>query len=209
MIRFFGKILRGQSLARAMMNHAFCSYTISGKVVDVGGGRSPDYYDYLQKDSGYQIEPIDASLSGIDFESDSLPHADSIADTVICANVLEHIYNHTFLVGEMHRIMKEEARLIGFVPFLVNYHPDPHDYFRYTEEALRKIFNTAGFRDVEITMVGAGPFAVNFNNITLSMPYIARIFVFPVYTFVDWLFVMLRPDSRRRYPLGYAFSMRK
>jgi SAM-dependent methyltransferase len=209
MIKFFGKIVNGQSLARAMMNHAFRSYTISGKVVDVGGGRSPDYYEYLQKGSDYSIEPVDASLSGIDFESDHLPQSDGIADTVICANVLEHIYNHAFLISEIRRIMKNGAYFIGFVPFLVNYHPDPHDYFRYTEEALKKMFETAGFQEIDVTVVGAGPFAVNFNNITLSLPLVVRMFVFPIYTIADWLVTTLRPGSRRRYPLGYVFSMRK
>jgi SAM-dependent methyltransferase len=209
MIRFFGKILSGQSLARAMMNHAFRSYTISGKVVDVGGGRSPDYYEYLQKGSDCKVEPVDTSLSGINFESDHLPQADGTADTVICANVLEHIYNHNFLISEIRRIMKGGACFIGFVPFLVNYHPDPHDYFRYTEEALKKMFETAGFKEIDIIVVGAGPFAVNFNNITLSLPLVVKVSVFPIYTLFDWLFTTLRPSSRRRYPLGYVFSMRK
>ena len=209
MIRFFNDIIKGHSLARAMMNNTFKLYEITGHVIDVGGGRSPDYYKYLKHNSVCSVEPIDASISGIDFEKDPLPQSDGIADVVICANVLEHIYNHSFLVSEIWRITKDGGKFIGFVPFLVNYHPDPHDYFRYTGEALKRIFESSGFRDIRIEIIGGGPFAVNFNNITLSLPILLRMCVFPVYAFMDWLFLIISPHSRTRYPLGYVFSMRK
>lgn len=191
------------------MNQSFKQFSVSGKVVDVGGARKPDYFDYLKQESVTSVEIVDGLLSKVDFEKDKLPYADGYADSVVLANVLEHVYNHAFLVAEVHRILKKGGTLVGFVPFLIQYHPDPHDYFRYTKEALERIFKSAGFSQVQIVTVGRGPFSVNFNTIVLSFPRLVRVFLFPFYYATDVLFLKLRPRVGERYPLGYSFILKK
>lgn len=199
------KLLAGQTPARILMNYGFAKHTLSGRVVDIGGGHSPDYYQYFSQASGTTLEIIDGSLSGIDFEKDALPFADGSVDTVILANVLEHLYKSDILLKEIHRILSKDGKLIGFVPFWVGYHPDPHDYFRYTKEALMRMFADALFVSVNIETVGGGPFLANLNTIILSVPRILRpIFAIP-YVILDKLFIFLRPRSLERNPLGYIF----
>ncbi len=189
------------------MNFGFREYALSGTVVDVGGGREPDYFDYFYMTNAISVTPVDTSLSDINFEQDTLPFKDSSVDSVVCANVLEHIYNYQFLIGEMKRILKPGGVLVGFVPFLIQYHPDPHDYFRYTKEALVRLFSDAGFVSVEIKEVGGGPFLANFNNIVLSLPRIVRVLIYPVYSLLDQIVLSLRPKVTKRYPLGFIFAM--
>jgi len=202
-------IARGQTLLRTLMNQGFKEIALSGVVVDVGGGRSPDYFDYFDTKAVEKITPIDASISRIDFEKDPLPPADASVDTVVCANVLEHVYNYRFLVGQMHRVLRSGGKLVGFVPFLIQYHPDPHDYFRYTNEALTRIFEEAKFTDITIRSIGGGPFSANFNNLVLSVPRVISVILYPFYALLDRLFLALRPRARARYPLGFIFEMRK
>lgn len=201
------KLMKGQTILRTMMNYGLSNYSISGSVADIGGGRSPDYFKYMKVAPGTAITPIDGSMNPIDFEKDPLPDEDGSRDVVISCNVLEHIYNHRFLVGEMKRILKPGGKLIGFVPFLINYHPDPHDYFRYTKEALVKILGE--FKNVEVKEVGMGPLCVNLNNIILYFPKNIRPFPFFFAYFFDRLWLKLRPDITSRYPLGYIFSATK
>jgi SAM-dependent methyltransferase len=191
------------------MNLSFRNIKLSGFVLDVGGARSPDYFDYFDTKDVTKIKPVDGSIMNLDFEKDELPEDDGTVDTVLLCNVLEHVYNHMFLMGEIYRVLKIEGRLVGFVPFLINYHPDPHDYFRYTGEAISKIMMTVGFVDVQIKEVGGGPFYVNYNNLVLSVPKIFRPFLFIPYFCLDKLFLVLRPEARKRYPLGYTFYARK
>ncbi len=200
------KIYGGQTLVRILMNSGFRGHALSGRVIDVGGGRKPDYFGYFDTKAVTSIEAVDGSTHAIDFEKDALPFQTGGIDTVICANVLEHVYNHRFLVGEMHRILRDKGELVGFVPFLIQYHPDPHDYFRYTKEALERIFADAGFSDVSVTIVGGGPFALNFNTIMLSIPRFLVLALFPFYWGLDRLFLRVRPKARERYPLGFIFS---
>jgi hypothetical protein len=44
---YISKIIKGQSIARIMMNNDLRNYSISGKTLDIGGGRRPDYFKYL------------------------------------------------------------------------------------------------------------------------------------------------------------------
>ncbi len=209
MISTLKKIYRGQTLTRILMNSDFRSYTISGKVVDVGGGRSPDYFSFLKKENVASIKALDGSLSGINFEKDPLPYPKDSIDTVLLCNVLEHIYHYKFLTDEIYRIIKPGGKMIGFVPFLINYHPDPHDYFRYTKESLHKIFSENGFKEISIKELGFGPFSVNYNNIVLSIPRPLRVLLFPFYHCLDKIFLYFRPKIGSRYPIGYSFVVKK
>lgn len=199
-------IWNGQTLLRIRMNRAFGAYTLRGKSVDIGGGHHPDYFDYFEQAQGTKIEALDASLTGIDFEKDALPYADASVDTVICANVLEHIFNYQHLANEMRRILKPNGQLIGFVPFLQQYHPDPNDYFRYTRTALERILQDAGFAGVQVKEVGGGPFFVNYNILMLSLPRVLRVVLYPLYFMLDSIFLSVRPGAAKRLPLGFTFS---
>lgn len=60
-------------------------------------------------------------------------------DTILCTQVLEHVPNPFLAANELHRVLKPGGRLIVTVPFLNNYHMEPHDYWRYTEYGLSNI----------------------------------------------------------------------
>ncbi|MEJ0053559.1 MAG: methyltransferase domain-containing protein [bacterium] len=208
MIFTLKKLYAGQSLLRIRMNQGFEGRPLTGAVVDVGGGHKPDYFEYFDISGVTGVTPVDGSMSGIDFERDALPFPDASVDTVLCANVLEHVYNYRFLIQEMRRILKPGGTLIGFVPFLIQYHPDPHDYFRYTKEALARMFGEAEFASLEIRSIGGGPFTSNFNALVLSVPCFLRPPLYLPYALLDALFLRLRPGIRERYPLGFIFKMR-
>jgi SAM-dependent methyltransferase len=197
---------RGQSLLRIRMNQALSGYSVRGKTLDVGGGHSPDYFQYLNILPSMSLEMIDGSESPIDFERDSLPFEKDTFNTMLLCNVLEHIYNHQFLLEEVRRVLRPEGELIGFVPFWIGYHADPHDYFRYTHEALLRMLTDAGFVNVKIVPLTVGPILANFNTIVLSLPRILRPVVYVWYLLMNAVFVALRPDSGSRNPLGYIFS---
>ena len=95
------------------MNIELSKYTLRGKVIDVGGGHHPDYFDYLQKASDAHLDVLDGSMTGIDFEKDALPYADRSVDTIIFCNILEHVYDYRFLVSETARVLSSCGQLLG------------------------------------------------------------------------------------------------
>jgi SAM-dependent methyltransferase len=200
---------RGESLARVSMDAAFAGRAVpGGLVVDVGGAKSASYLGRLALGPDSRIESVDGATHSVDFEMDPLPFADGEAAAVICCNVLEHVYDHRHLVAEIRRVVAPGGTLIGFVPFFVQYHPDPRDYFRYTNEALERILRDAGFASVAVEAVGQGPVGASVNSLLLSLPRVLR----PVLVALAWPFarlsLRLRPKLLSRFPLGYVFEAR-
>lgn len=208
-------IYRGDSLARILMHEACKDIDVTSKtIIDIGSGVKPAAYYNFFVGTPLQIVPTDIKKSGdshkrLDLETDPLPAGDNTYDMVCAFNILEHIFNFNFLCGEMYRVLKNQGELVGFVPFMVNYHPDPHDYFRYTEEALFKILSTQNFKDIVITPIGGSAWLVGFNSLMLSMPRICRVALFLIVKLCDYVFRLFRPFIKRRYPLGYFFTTKK
>lgn len=205
------QIMAGKSLLRALMNLELAEYVLEGQVLDIGGGHQPSYLRYFQNGPEMRLTTLDINPRGhgdvaIDLEEDSLPYENHSVDQALLFNLLEHIYHHQHVVREVARVLRPGGMLIGFVPFLINYHPDPHDYFRYTNEALIMILEEAGFRGVEIKAIGRGPFAVNYNTIASFLPKVCRVILLWPHLWCDRLVLKLRPAWKERYPLGYLFT---
>ncbi len=79
-----------------------------------------------------------------------LPLKDEEFDTILLTDVLEHIQDPFCLWKEMTRVLKHGGKVIVGVPFLYPIHEAPHDYFRYTEHALR-LFCRPGRIDADLS----------------------------------------------------------
>lgn len=210
MMTFFAETLRGKDLYRTLMNIECRLFTLSGSVLDVGGGSGQASYHRFLKNDNAKITPLDGQENAIDFEKDSLPYENNGVDTLLAFNVLEHIYNHSFLVGEMRRVLKPDGRIIGAVPFLVGYHADPKDFFRYTSEALEKIFSEEGFKDIQIKVIGRGPFSAGYSQVEFMIPRILKILFLPCVLFLDRIVFLLKPGlNKEKFALGLFFTCTK
>lgn len=211
---FIKEFLKGKTYGRILMNLSLSHYTISGKILDIGGGIKPSYFRFLKKDDNSEVADIDfdstnKKLSHFNLEQDKLPFDDQSRDYVLMFNILEHIYNHKFLLSEAHRVLKPGGMVLGYVPFLIAYHPDPHDYWRYTHETLEKLFQEAGYKDIMIEASGRGPMMVNYENVMVYWPKWLRLLMFPLYYLLDSIMLAIKPKLRQRSILGYLFTMKK
>ena len=133
-----------------------------GRLADIGCGHMPLY--------GYYKQYCD-EVTAVDWSETRHPneHLDVVADlncppipgidagsfeTVICSDVLEHIYKPRSLLDECNRIMVEDGVLLFNVPFYFYIHEVPYDYYRYTEWALKKMLSDSGFEMLEIVPLG-------------------------------------------------------
>ncbi|MBU0801456.1 MAG: class I SAM-dependent methyltransferase, partial [Alphaproteobacteria bacterium] len=105
-------LYQGRSLTRILMNFELSKYKLIGKVVDIGGARNPDYYKYINIREA-TVEPLDGLISGIDFEVDDLPYADKSIDSIVCCNLLEHIFDNNRLMKEMYRVLAPSGSELG------------------------------------------------------------------------------------------------
>ncbi len=200
----------GKSVTRAFYNLRLKQDSLEGVVLDIGGGKNSDYLNFMSRAENVTFLTLDVKAGAVvDFEKDRLPVEDATADTVLFLNVMEHIYNHKHILSEVFRITKPGGKLIGVVPFLMWYHQDPRDYFRYTHEALEKIFSECGISNYTIEPIARGPFTAASQMVIQSLPRIVRVPVFALHYALDGIFLKLRPTQGERYVLGYYFSINK
>lgn len=158
----YREMARGKSLTRVLMNRACRRISLAGSGLDLGAGPGDaSYHRYFQKDPGTEIGSLDlfprpGVVEPVNLEG-SLPLDDESQDFLLLMNVLEHLYNYRQCLSECLRILRPGGRLIGAVPFLHRVHPDPDDFFRYTESALRRSLADTGFATAEVEPLGLGP----------------------------------------------------
>lgn len=208
------ELWNGKSLPRIFLNLKLKEIKLSGDVLDLGSkSSSASYNRFLQKDNNCKMTFTDWHESGKDVIKLNLEEPFSIDDNkydfITCFNVLEHIFNYNNLVVESYRILKPGGVYIGQTPFLVNYHADPHDYFRYTHEAIEKIFNRAGFVCQRMIFLGVGPLSASFSIKAHLIPKILRPVCAIFVIMFDSLIIKIKKSQQFRYPMGYLYIMHK
>lgn len=208
------ELVRGKSYGRMLTNHALAELIeLRGRVLDLGGGTPlASHFRYLRWDEGVVIESANVVTEAhpthlLNIETESLPVEDGRYTLVLACNLLEHLADHQTVLAEVRRVLAPRGIFAGTIPFLVNVHPDPHDYVRFTAEGLEQLFAKAGFSDIRIVPVGRGPFVAALAQIELVLPRILSIPLLGVALFIDRLVTMVRPPwgKGERFPLAYAF----
>lgn len=128
---------------------------ISGKTLDLGAGRAK-YREIIKQNAAEYIAFDMAPGPNIDVVGNALdlPFDAETFDTVVSTQVLEHVEKPWIMVKEIQRVLKKGGVCILTAPFLVPYHPDPHDYFRYTPEGMKSLFENENFEIIECDSSG-------------------------------------------------------
>ncbi len=173
---------------------------IRGETLDLGAGNAK--YRYLIKPHTSKYVTFDmVEGPNIDVVGDilNLSFPDKSFDTVVSTQVLEHVKKPWVMVEEIGRILRSGGIAITSAPFLVPYHADPYDYFRYTKEGMSALFTENGFEIVECNSYG-GLFSVIYEMIHFSFlnpyqgksskPWQVRIlrYMEKIYSFLDRTF---------------------
>jgi SAM-dependent methyltransferase len=191
---------------RNRLYEALSGIELSGTVADLGGGKGADYHRVFKGDARFQSFNIhDRADVQADLEK-PFPVTNSSYDHAVALNLLEHIFAYQQFLREAHRILKSGGKLVIAVPFVVQIHPSPHDYWRFSKEALEKICQEAGFKEVIITPLGSGVFTATsqllynvqkFSLFQLIQAVSGRIF--------DRLLRLITKNyTEQFYPLGYV-----
>jgi SAM-dependent methyltransferase len=127
---------------------------VQGKVLDVGCGQKPylqlfKYSEYIGMDienpgHDHSNEKIDVFYDGTTF-----PFENASYDSVICNQVLEHVFNPENFLNEINRVLKLKGYFLLTVPFVWDEHEQPNDFARYSSFGLNSILQKSGFHVVE------------------------------------------------------------
>jgi SAM-dependent methyltransferase len=111
------------------------------RLLDVGCGVKP-YYPFfagvVSEYVGVDVVPNPAAeLLG---PVEALPVEDGSFDVVLCTQVLEHCDDPAQAVRELRRATRPGGRVLASTHGVQVYHPSPVDYWRWTHEGLRRLF---------------------------------------------------------------------
>ena len=153
----------GSRLAADLVARAYRSYIpryASGTLADLGCGEVPLYGIYRTHVDNIVCVDWPSSkhqLSHVDVQcdlSEPLALASNSVETVVLSDVLEHVLDPAALWREMGRIVAPGGYVLVNVPFLYWLHEQPHDYYRYTEYALRHLAGATGFTVEHLEALG-------------------------------------------------------
>lgn len=193
-----------------------------GNLVDLGCGRVPLYglyKDYIATatcvDWEYSVHQNPFLDQTCDL-TDTLPFPNKSFDTVLLSDVLEHIAEPENLWREIERILRPGGHLILNVPFFYKLHETPHDYFRYTEYAIRRFAEKTGLEVVVLEGMGGIPEIVT--DLLAKLSYKLPLIGPPLASALQSMCKILVKEgplkkisrkTRAQFPLGYFFVGRK
>lgn len=105
-----------------------------------------DIENALQYDAG--IKP-DCTWDGV-----KMPFEDNSFDAAFGTEVLEHCPETKVVLNETYRVVKNGGCFFFTVPFLWPLHEVPHDEYKFTPFALKRLLNEAGFKNITIKANG-------------------------------------------------------
>jgi SAM-dependent methyltransferase len=194
----------------------------TGRVLDVGGKKvrkrglfRPDAapaesWEYLNVDAETQPDIL--------APADAIPAADESYDSIMLAEVLQHLEEPGRVLREIGRVMRPGGVIVATIPFLFPVHHDPDDFQRWPPTLLRIEFERAGLHVDELVPMGSVA-AVIFDLLWVTWgTYTARVPRLP-YRLASAPFVLVKPlvaaldrrlgRVRDRINTGYLVVARK
>lgn len=148
-------VLRKQSATLRTVLH-----WAKGRVIDIGCGdrwladKIGPACEYLGLDYPPTISQGYHGRPDVMANASRLPLRDSVADTILLLDVLEHLRYPDSALGEAARVVKTGGLIILQVPFMYPLHDAPHDFTRWTIDGLRQLISQHNLHIVEEASYG-------------------------------------------------------
>ncbi len=192
----------GKSVSRISLNkelsHQFKKLK-PGIVLDVGAKHSP----YLESIPSVKYMSLDISPENnpdICCDLHDIRWQANYFDTIIATEVLEHLQEPQKAINEIHRILKANGACILSTRFICPYHPDPKDYYRFTQDSLRYLFR-------EFSLVEIYPHGNRIQSVWQFITDIGYIGI-PIRTIFNPFFGWIN-FKETRYPSGFIIYAKK
>jgi len=156
------------------------------RIIDMGCGDRP--YELLFTERGCEDIGCDLAGDGNGRLQPGVPVLlpDASADGVVSFQVLEHVWDLDWYLGECHRLLKPGGWLLLSTHGAWLYHPHPTDFRRWTRSGLIGELEDRGFTVKSVAGV-VGPLAwttqfrlLGFQHVLRKIPVIGPLVLFPL-----------------------------
>lgn len=138
----------------AVMKSAARAFSLPETVIEVGSKQYGDpsgWYDLRSLFPGKKYVGCDMSEGpGVDRIEDltKMTFRDGEVGTLLCLHILEHVWDVFAAAREIRRVVKPGGAAIVVCPFHLHLHRYPKDYWRFTDDTMRMLFD--GFPHVVV-----------------------------------------------------------
>lgn len=199
-------------------------YSTDKKVLDVGGGRADFNHSYdVFFPNRFSVDIDPKREPDLVADVHNLPIKDNTYEFVLCTEVIEHCHDPQKAVNEMMRVLKPGGTCVLTTRFMFPIHDFPHDYWRFTEMQMQKLFENSTIielRSETETMSCVAAilqrilFQVKFKfaNRLLKVPLLALVWIFD---HSNWLireeFADIKHENRKNavFTTGYYIAVQK
>jgi SAM-dependent methyltransferase len=135
------------SRARLLLENAAFAASLPAGVHVLDAGAGPHPYRHLFAHTQYESADFNGRYAPTYVcDLTQIPVSDGRYDAVVINQVLEHVPEPLAVLIELRRILRPGGRLIYSAPLFYEEHQQPYDFYRYTQFAIRHLFDRAGFR---------------------------------------------------------------
>lgn len=203
---FVVSVLQGKTVYRILLNNLIRekSLTLSGRVLDLGGGHQASYRQYLPPGIKLTVTDLEAGSDVervIDFNQ-SLPFADSCFNSVLLINALYIVKDRLKLLSEIKRVLAPGGKLLIASPFIANEMPEPDDFCRLTYSGLERELTLTGFSEIKIERFGERFTAAAYLLHPAFYFSLIRLIAYSLAILLD-KFIPRRIKEQHPTPLGY------
>lgn len=122
-------------------------------IIELGSGEP--YYSFFSSPNQKWLR-TDLDRPGVfNLDARKMIFSDNSVDSFLSIFMLEHVFEYDKVTNEIYRCLKIGGRALIVVPFLIENHGIPYDYFRWTPEGLKLSLNK--FK-ILTTIYGGGRF---------------------------------------------------
>ena len=127
---------------------------VAGQVLDVGCGSKPyralfeceSYVGMDMHNPGHDHAKEDIDVF---YDGNAFPFPAEAFDSVVCFQVLEHVFDPDMLLREIVRVLRPDGVLLLTVPFVWDEHEQPNDFARYSSFGILHLLQRHGFTVVQ------------------------------------------------------------
>lgn len=190
------------------------AFHLKGNLLDFGCGSKPYKNLFQNVDSyigiDYKMEGREDKQNEVDvyYDGKNIPFKNNHFDSLLCTEVLEHVFNIDEVLKEFNRVLKINGKALITTPFMWEEHEMPYDFARYTTPALIHLYKENGFKIIENKKTGnyieiISQFNLNYiKNILPKNEEIRFIFLFPFILFFNlfgMIFSFILPTDKTAY----------
>lgn len=152
----WAELRRGKTIGRALLNVELSRVLppLNGTGLDLGGG-SGSYLRFIP--DTLQLTRTDYTGEGLDALVDinePLPYPDASFDAVLLLNALYIAIDPRAVLTEILRVLRPSGTLILATPYLMAEMREPHDYYRFTSEWLKRTLSELSYTNIRLMPIG-------------------------------------------------------